>query len=215
MAAKITKAPAAPPSTGSQVVTLRPPAESPQSVRYEPSPPFLLVWAPLRYQLDADGEIIPQLGKMPIEPGINGVNARGGYAVAKAAQAERGRLVLDPGEHYCTAADTPDGQPGYLRATQTAAGPYHHTPWERLEVHAGQGTIIEHDPEGYRAWLRALVDRGHIPEVHPSVVARLRDRTEATLDSASARGESRGQKAAVELAKRQLDALDKRAGGAA
>lgn len=206
--ARQTKALTAPPDE-SRPVSLAPPAASPRSVAYEPSPAFLLIWAPQRYQMDADGGILPQLGKMPIEPGINGVDARGGWAIAKAMQEQRGRIVIT--EAMCLAEDTPDGQPGYLRATQTGSGPYHHTAWEKLEVHAGKGAIVSRDPDGYRRWLVALEERGHIPQMHDSVRRRLIDLAQAELDGASSR-QGIGAERAAKLAQRQLDGLTAEAG---
>jgi len=186
-------------------VSMTPPALSPRSVRYEHSPPFFLVWAPLRYQTDAAGDVIPQLSKMPLEPGVNGVDKTGAWHIAAAEQHRLGRVLLT--EDMCHAEDTPDGLPGYLRATDTATGDHHHTAWERLEVHAGRGRIVERDAAGYRAWLVALVARGDLPLMHPSVRRDLIERANASLDSASSRI-GIGAERAVKLVTTQIKRLE-------
>jgi len=193
-------------------VTLSAPADSPMSVVYEFSPMFLLMAAPRRYQTDGDGAVVLNLSKLLIEPGINGVDSFGNYNVAVAAAQSRGEVVIPIAA--ARAEDTPDGHPGYLRETPTKRGPYYHTAWERLEVHAGIGVVVPVDRAGYRRWLGALVERGVVPPIHASVLRHLRDRTEDTLQAASDRPGAGGQRA-VALAKVQLAALDKRVEGAA
>ena len=178
---------------------------SPKSVAYEPSPPFVLFHGPRRFQLDAEGVVIPSLSKMSIEPGVGGVTASGKWANARAGREEGGEVMIP--ESACVAADTPDGHPGYVRRTMTASGPYFHTPWERLEVHAGQGVIVSHDQPGYRKWLAALVTRGVIDPVHPAVVRVLRDQVEATLVASSER-KSHAASVTVKMCEAQLKGLD-------
>ena len=178
---------------------------SPKSVSYEPSPPFVLFHGPRRYQIDAEGAVIPSLSKMSIEPGIGGVTASGKWAGARAGREEGGEIMIP--ESACVGEDTPDGHPGYVRRTMTASGPYYHTPWERLEVHAGQGVIVSHDQAGYRRWLEALVTRGIIDAAHPSVIRTLRDQVEATMVAAGER-KSHAAAAIAKMCEAQIKGLD-------
>ena len=194
------------PAAGTRAVEIHAPSSgSVQRTRYESSPRFLLTWAPKRYQLDVEGRVFPQLGKLYLQPGLNGVDSKGGWAMAKVLQEERGRIVLMP--ETATAEDTPDGLPGYLRATKTAAGEHYHTAWERLEVHAGDGVIVPIDPDGYRAWLSALEDRGVLPPIHRRVIERLRHQAQTALENASSR-KSVGAARTVQMAEKQIAALD-------
>lgn len=181
-------------------------ARAAQFAKSEMEPAFLLFHHPRRWQLDADGQPIPALAKMAIEPGIGGVDARGNYSIARAQREQAGETMIV--EVAARATDTPDGQPGYVRRTLTAAGPYFHSAWERINVVDGEGRLEQLDPAGYRRWLRALVERGVIPDVSERTVTRLRETLERSLTGEVSR-DTEGAKKAVKAIQRQIDGLDK------
>jgi len=196
------------PATEAQPYSVQTDAGSARSARFnlsEMEPPFVWFFHPRRWMLDGDGTPLPSLAKMAIEPGINGVDARGNWATAR-AQREQGGEVMVP-EAAARATDTPDGQAGYVRRTITAAGPYFHSAWEQIAVRDGEGSIEQVDHAGYRRWLAALVQRGVIPSISDRTLTRLRETLERSLAGEVDR-DTEGSKRAAAAIKRQLTGLD-------
>jgi hypothetical protein len=190
---------------GEAVTVVQPEGSITESTKIYPEPPFLLFHHPFRWVQDAEGRLMPSLKRLPIEPGTNGVDARGDYTVAVAAQVKRGWRLIP--ERECRATDTPDSRPGYVRRRRVARGYVHFYPWERIQMIGGREVVRCFDREGHRAWLDALVERGIIDPPNELVIDQLRARCNASLDQRSG-DDSRGASRAVKLATKQLAALD-------
>jgi len=212
-------APSAVVNTEAEAYSVQAQAGSAKSARFaasEMEPPFVLFHHPRRWQLDGDGLPIPSLAKMAIEPGVGGVDARGNWSIARAQREQNGESMIP--ETSATAADTPDGRPGYVRRTLTGAGPYFHTAWERIVVTDGEGKVEQVDAAGYRRWLIALVARGVIPDISDRTIVRLQETLERSLSGEADRA-TEGSKRAAAAIKRQISGLEtwakKRAAAAA
>jgi len=139
------------------------PQASRQLINLPASPSFFLKWHPARWYM-ANGRLLPCLGKLVIEPGINGVDARGGHTIAKAEADRRGWTII-PWEVI------PDG---YVRAYDVRGGVAHMTRWERPKA-IGNRAIIKTDEKGYHAFLQHLLDEGIVPPPDPDIVDAMSD----------------------------------------
>ena len=201
-------APSATVTTEAEAYSVQTQAGSAKSARFAPSemePPFVLFHHPRRWQLDGDGLPIPSLAKMAIEPGVGGVDARGNWSFARAQREQNGESMIP--ESAATATDTPDGKPGYVRRTMTAAGPYFHTAWERIVVTDGEGKVEQVDAAGYRKWLTALASRGVTPGISDRTITRLQETLDRSLSGEADRA-TEGSKRAAAATKRQIAGLE-------
>ena len=142
----------------------------------EPSrPDFTLTHHPARWY-EKDGELLPLLGRMSHQRGVNNVDHYGDTTRAEVNLQKGGWTLLDPST--CPASMTPDGIEGYVRAFDGRRGPIHVTAWEYPRPH-GVRVVWARDEEGYREWLRHLMREGHIAPPDPVVVDSLREQLES------------------------------------
>jgi len=121
--------------------------------------PFYLKWHPMRWQL-IEGEWLPLLGKMRIDPGLNGVDRSGDDTLCRVNNQKKGWRIL-PWE--CCPPNTPGGV--YIAEHDCMQGVHYCEAWETPR-HLGTRVLPSViDTEGYVNFLRWLVREGHV--VHP------------------------------------------------
>ena len=166
-----------------------------------PVAPYLYKFHPERWTL-IDGELLPCLAKLTIEPGINGVDKNGDPTGAKVAAEQKGWQILP--------WDCIDG--GYLRVHTGTYGPVHLSRWERPKS-IGNRVIIKRDDDGYKAFLRGLIARAVIsppdPDLIESMIEAQRSRISKIETGAAANTASGGLK--LKAAKLRLKQLEKAA----
>ena len=156
------------------------PARAPQTrLPHRSNAPFYFMHHPLCWDL-VDGEWLPSLRKMLIEPGVGGVDKLGGTTLAETVRVKQGWTILP---WHLVPADVPGGS--YLRR-YLAQGPahaayFHVSAWERPRALGGRVVDSEIDLEGYRAWLRWLVEEGHVAPITPEAVAFHGDRLSSEI----------------------------------
>lgn len=149
-------------------------------------PPFVLAHHPVRWMF-VDGEWLPDLVPITIEPGISAVDKAGDTTLMLVESQKRGRIVL-PWE--LVPPSTPSGK--YIRA-YPCTGPrgalYHCTIWEEPRVLAGRPAPDRVDQDGYRAWLRWLIAERHIPAMQEEARLLHLGNQEARVARATAKAE--------------------------
>ena len=141
------------------------------------SPMFLLVYVPSRWMI-MEGALVPQLSKVPLEPGTNLIEGtkNGGIRAARltARLAEEGRIRI-PFDW------APDGV-SYVQEVQTRIGLSEMTTYVSVfqEVYPGDSST-HHDPEAHVEWLTSLVTSGKLPPCPPFHVRRMMDKEEGRL----------------------------------
>lgn len=139
-----------------------------------PSPPFWLVYAPDRWDV-LEGVLIPQLYRLSMNPGVNGVvRGQGGRpdpTDAIASVERQGHYRLDwriDGTSYLRAY-----QVGLATDRKTGA-PIKVMSWHtRFEQLYAGSEVISADSKAYAAWVGSLVEGGLLPRARPYVVERL------------------------------------------
>lgn len=134
-------------------------------------PDFTLTFHPARWQ-EVDGELVPLLGRMSHQPGVNNVDHFGDTTRAEVNLVKKGWTLIPP--EACPASMTPDGIAGYVRVFDGKNGPIHVTAWERPRA-LGSRVVWDRDEDGYRAWLRHLMTAGYIPAPDSAVVDMIRE----------------------------------------
>jgi len=130
----------------------------------------LLTYHPDRWCVIA-GKVVPLCGNLKLIQGMNAVltgkNGSVSLKHARAAMADNGwrEIPLELGPLN-------DGRGGRTYIREVVPGRYYCHAWE-VPVVPGDARVIIPDPAAYAAWLRKLVDDGHIPGPAPHVVARL------------------------------------------
>jgi hypothetical protein len=163
-----------------------------QSAVNAPSEPrFFFCVHPSRFEV-IDGRLLPNLTKFRIAAGTNGVKQNGDYFVAKANFEQRGWTVLGwdclPefeafGEKYTE----------YLQYFEGIAGPIYTEIWNRPIQTAGGSPTWRFDKEGYRAFLKAIVDAGVTPEPDPTLLEAIETKTQARIDRIAPRSDNNPQ----------------------
>ena len=140
------------------------------TVNLPPSPPFNLKHHPERWGI-IDGEWLPILGKMKLEPGLNGITHTGGEGPAREGLRQKGWKLLEPeviGEDYVSV------YPG-------RRGPVHLEKWIQLKK-AGNRIIMKPDREAYKAFLKRLIKDGHIQPLDEDVKEILREQKKSRIN---------------------------------
>ena len=138
---------------------------------------FILVYVPSRWMI-MEGALVPQLSKIPLEPGTNLIEGtkNGGIRAARltARLAEEGRIRI-PFDW------APDGV-SYVQEVQTRIGLSEMTTYVSVfqEVYPGDSST-HHDPEAHVEWLTSLVTSGKLPPCPPFHVRRMMDKEEGRL----------------------------------
>lgn len=157
-----------------------------------PRAAFVLVFNPDSW-IQVGDEVLPLLSEHALTPGVNNVRAYFDKATGRTtydldlfdvALAKKGARRIP--SSACTAEDTPDRLPGYVRRRAVEGGWYHHTPWETLAA-VGTRAVHRTDSDGYWRWVRNLIERGVIPRPDESIIARMADQAQSIADAASAR----------------------------
>ena len=166
------------------LITRAAPAPAP---RVPACPRFLYFWRPDRYQA-AHGAIVPGVVKMVVEPGVNGVDAKGNPDGAIATRVRRGWILIPEdvdgdGTSYLARRTNHEGKVFWL----DQFAPVHNG-----SSHVGDGS------EKFAGWLVSLMDRGVIAKPAPYIVEALQEE----LGEAAQRLEDRALRSeAVELRK--------------
>lgn len=167
--------------------------------------PFFLKAHPMRWDFQ-DGQWYPVLGTLVLDEGLAGVAKDGDDTLAHVHAQKRGWTVI-PLE--CVPPGTPDGQ--YLHAYPCMdGGVFHCTAWERPNIEGGAvgnpPTIT--DTDGYRAFLRWLVDEGIVQPPSANAINAAIGKARLTLDEAAKRsGRSQADLAEYETVKARVDAM--------
>lgn len=173
-----------------------------QLPRIPPSPDFLLQVHPLSWDVRA-GRVVPVARKLPVVPGVNNVDARGGQPDVSSAvlgRNQRGWVVISP-EWY-----SDDGGIGYvMRHPVQGGGVAHLTIWERCYPGSSR---IDNDDQAEAAWWVSLIDEGRIPAPSPAALDELRGRLETQWVRASnKRKTDEAWAAEADAAKARLDVV--------
>ena len=137
-----------------------------------PSAPFFLKWHPQRWELNG-GELLPKLGRLAVEPGVNGVDKHGDPSLAFVSAEQRGWKILP----WDVIAD------GYVRVHQGNFGAVHLTKWQQPRQ-IGNRCILKHDADGYRQFLREMLAAGIIDPPDPDLIDAMIEEKQGKLDRA-------------------------------
>ena len=118
-----------------------------------------------------EGEILPLLGKLSGEPGVNGTDKSGDTAGAEINATRRGWKMIP--------WNVIEG--GYIRVFDGRKGPIHLSKWEHPKQIANR-TIIKSDMEGYKAFLRKLVTDGIIAPPDPDIIEAMAEAIRSSND---------------------------------
>lgn len=171
-----------------------------QLPRIAPSPDFLLQVHPLSWDVRA-GRIVPVARKLPIVPGVNNVEARGGQpdiSMAVLGRNQRGWVVVSPEWH-----EDEDGVGYVVRHTVHGGGVAHLTIWERCYPGSHR---IDNDDEAEAAWWQQLIDQGHISGPSDAALEELHDRCKrAWILATNRRRTDEAWASEADAAKQRLD----------
>ncbi len=165
-----------------------PPTQPTQQQTVLNHPPSARWWYqhhPARWYV-TDGCLLPLLGKLVGEPGVNGVTKNADIGPAQLAASRRGWTLIP--------WSVVDG--GYVRAFQGRRGTVHLSIFETPKI-VGNRTIIKHDHAGYRQFLKDLLNSGVIPPIDPDILDGLIEDKRNSYQSAVS--ENRSEAAAVLL----------------
>jgi hypothetical protein len=164
-----------------------------------PGPVFWLKAHPARWSV-FDGEWLPQLGRLTADPGVACVTDGGGMKQAWAEANARGwtkiphdavRLVDPTRDSYVKAYNVRQGG---------GVGKIHLTIWEHPKQIGGR-VIVKRDEEGFRNFLRALVDHGLVDAPDPDILEVQVDAQRARMErAAGSSNEQRKNREAARLA---------------
>ena len=132
--------------------------------RVKREPPFLFTFHPFRWQF-TDGEWTPILGKLRIDPGVNGVSDTGGTDLAVAGFMRRGWLVIQPSDERLG-----EFKNYSQRLPHARGGSSHMDVFITCEIEAGRLFITEGGAE-YKRFLRHLVTSGIVPAISDNIKA--------------------------------------------
>lgn len=141
------------------------------------SPMFILVFVPSRWMI-MEGTLVPQLSKIPLEPGTNLIEGtkNGGIRAARlsARLAEEGRIRI-PFDW------APDGV-SYVQEVQTRIGLSEMTTYVSVFAEVYPGDSRTHpDLVAYVEWLTSLVTSGKLPSCPPFHVRQMLEKEEGRL----------------------------------
>ena len=185
-------------------------AKATATVNLPPESPYVYRWSPERWELvtvDGKAVLVPQLAKLLLTPGVNGVpgtRAGGGGLAARTAEdvevaavkasEEKGWRHLDPSAHVEAKHLPPGVDAGPLRrSVNVLGGVRFHDPWEtHVPSAAGPARVVYHREHLHR-WLAAQVEAGAFGFPPADVVVGmraalvdLRERKEARLSTVDA-----------------------------
>lgn len=141
--------------------------------------PFFYMAHSNRYDL-FDGELLPVLSKLRLQPGIEGVDHRGDHMIAKAAKERRGWELIDWDALRCSAFGQDHTE--YLHYFDGKAGRIYVEIWTKPVQMRGGTPSWQTDQEGYRQFLRDLVAKDLVPPPDPNLIESLEARLQASID---------------------------------
>lgn len=148
-----------------------------KTLNLRPTPDFRLKAHPARWEC-VGGEWLPQLGKMRLEPGLNGIDHRMGEAQARENARQRGWILLDQ--------DTIGFE--YVRRYPVRGGFCHLEKWVIVKSMPGnRPALLKPDTAGYNAFRRKLIEDGHVPPIDEDVKAGLIELKKRELDGVRGR----------------------------
>lgn len=144
--------------------------------------PFLYFAHPERWQI-IDGNILPLLGKLKLQPGVMGVQrGRAPGAVnlrlARVACEERGRTII-PVDSVPAAHVAPGEAPSYLRTIDSTSGP---VVLSRYEMAFAGSAATKCDAKSWAEFLRHQIDAGVVDPAPTWVLERMRDSRAKSLE---------------------------------
>lgn len=123
---------------------------------------FYLAFHPARWTVDIrHGLLLPDVVKIAVEPGLNGVRYRDGRPPDETPAL---RMWRESGWEVLPHSAGPNGQ-SYVRRTRVAGGWYFRLPWEIVYQESDQ---VDFDAKGFKAWIDGLVEKEAIKA--PSLV---------------------------------------------
>jgi hypothetical protein len=190
---------------------------------HEPSQPFFLLHHPRNWRIVAEGldapAIVPDLQKLPLQPGVNGVRTRqphepesATYQRAVEELSRDGFSVLMPDE-VIPADCLPDGLEGegYLREylcrgpISQRNGSHYVEVWSVPQpVYPGEVQRYKFDRSAYHRWLVHLVESGRVEAPTAEVREQLANRLGRRVDRAKAMpipADLRGERVAEQAAR--------------
>jgi hypothetical protein len=184
-----------------QAMPVAPPSEA--RLPHISNAPFYLAYHPLRWSF-LDGEFLPNLLKIVIEPGVGGVDKSGDSSLAETLRAKQGKVILP---WSLVPPGTPGGQyiHRFLARGPKGADWYHCEVWETPRQLAGRVMQSVIDTEGRRAWLRWLVAEGHIPQISDEAREFLAAGKHSELQRLSGKAATAPER--VEAARQALEAM--------
>ncbi len=167
---------------------------------------FLYFAHPERWQI-LDGEVLPMLGKLKLQPGVMGVQRgreRGAVnlRLARVACEERGRTII-PVSSVPDAHVTPGEPASYLRTVDTVGGA---VVLSRYEQAFAGSSATKCDRPRWVEFLRHQVDSGVVAPAPTWVLERMRDARRKTLERMEANGSTNKTKS--ERLQAEIDVLD-------
>lgn len=201
----VTPAPSGPKRSAPTPLAKEPIRDAVQQVGILPtcrtSPTFSLFVHPHRWQVAADGSIVPDLRKLDRVPGVSGVLEARGPGGARGIDISEGRnTLLNKGYRH-----VPDSfWPGNCcQAYQVKGGVAHFLPWER-PVNGLPKITVDYDVMA--AFVAKLREEGYVAEPSPEVVEAL----SAQLLELQERYEQRAEQTSDGKAKRMAATIAKR-----
>ena len=165
-----------------------------QKLRMRPSPNFLLLAHPRRWQVMA-GEVLPCLHELRQSPGVENVSPRGADMTPAISKKLKDGWTIIP--HNVI-------EGGYVRKFDGYRGPVHLSRWQtprQIGLRAAKPVV---DLVGYHEFLRDLLKRGIVPAPLPEVLDELVDRARSTVERLAGNtlteaGKARHQRAVDEM----------------
>jgi hypothetical protein len=117
---------------------------------------------PMRFMF-VGGEWLPQLAKLRIDPGVDGVVSGGGIDLAVAGNMRRGWQIIQPSD-----ARLGEYQDYMVALPHEAGGNTYIDPFQKITVEAGR-MFVEEGGEDYYAFLRHLVTSGIVAPISDNI----------------------------------------------
>jgi len=146
-------------------VAPKPQNEEASNLNLEANFRFVYRTHPRRWTLYGD-RLLPVLHQKKLEPGIDNVDTKGDYAIAKAIDEKKGWKYLDEknGPH-----DPDSGRNSYIRCYQGRNGPVYLSAWEEPKKVGGE-IKIKSNVDAYLEWVEELVKENVIDQIDPDVL---------------------------------------------
>jgi hypothetical protein len=117
---------------------------------------------PMRFMF-VGGEWLPQLAKLRIDPGVDGVVSGGGIDLAVAGNMRRGWQIIQPSD-----ARLGEYQDYMVALPHEAGGNTYVDPFQKITVEAGR-MFVEEGGESYYDFLRHLVTSGIVAPISDNI----------------------------------------------